>query len=485
MPRLRIGLAASLFLAGASHLAADELVLSDGSTMTGRLVMEGAAAIAFETVVDGRRTTLTIDRGDYTEVRRGELPDDFFEGTVPAREAAGDGDEATTGTGAFAVLPINGAFGTDITPDALSKALSRVARAGIGHVVLAIDATPGYHDPEALRDLIEVMERYHRRLSYHALVTRARGEAAVLALAADSIHLTPGAEFGGVLPEAREDASADELAVILRRAAQKVADLASRRGINPLVARALIDPAETLAVWRDADGTITVGPSLPEGTSQENTLLVEDTADQVVVFTADQLAAAGRTTVASAAELGAVLEIEDWTDAGPTASEVLRQEVERGQASAQRADARLKRDTDRILDRRDVLVADYEHAMAGAEQYDPTGQSYETIRAVNYDGVRYRGNGLGWRHHNDGGSSTYDTNKFTRESRNRRQRDIDITIGFLGEALEAIRSMRSNERRADRLGIERAFSDEELDRVEQDVDVRRRNLAATRNDRGR
>ena len=352
-------------------------------------------------------------------------------------------------------------------------------------MVLEIDTQPGYSDPEALRDLVASLERYSERLNLHALVTDGRGAGAVVALACHTIHLVPGGRIGGVMPEPREDTTA-EFAVILRRAAATVGELAQRHGTNPLIARAMIDPAQSVAVWRDADGATQVGPFLPSDTAEDQVLIREEADDGVLVVDSGQVEAAGRASAADAAALGEVLTVADWADQGDRGSELMAAEARKANAAAERTASRLQRDTDRSLDRRATIFDDYQHAMTMVAQYDPSGHSYETITAVNSNRRQWRRTGgIGIHVDDDNRSSTYDTNRFTRDSRNRRQRDIDITVGFLDQAIQAVTSMASLEKRADRAGVARAYAAEDLERVEQELRVRRQALAQTRNDRGR
>ena len=287
------------------------------------------------------------------------------------------------------------------------------------------------------------------------------------------------------MPSPREGETMDELRVVLRRAARKIGDLAESRGSNALAARAMIDPDETIAVWRNGDNDITVGAILPEGIAESDVVLLDDNRDGVLTVSAEQLTAAGRNTIANPSELGPALEIEDWAEQDDKAAQVLAAAGEKEAASRERAASRLERTTTSILDRRETLVEDFRHSVEMAEQHDPAGQSYSTITAIDRGTRSYRRDGLRWQVDDDDRTTTYDTQRFTRESRERRQRDADITLGFLDQAIQAVRSMKSLERRAERSGIERAYSAEDLDRIEQELTIRRNTVAQTRNDRGR
>ena len=74
--------------------------MTDGSSLTGVVLMEGANGVELDTVVDGRRTILSIGSDDIKAINRGELPEDFFEGTTARRDA----DAEAPANGAYVVL---------------------------------------------------------------------------------------------------------------------------------------------------------------------------------------------------------------------------------------------------------------------------------------------------------------------------------------------------------------------------------------------
>ena len=102
------------------------------------------------------------------------------------------------------------------------------------------------------------------------------GDPLSVALWCDTVHLVPGSRIGGrnrkATEASREMAGEDEALLRAQMAEDAVGDT-GRRGAAADVVRAMLDPAETLAVWKDEGGRLRSGLTAPDGMAEEKILL--------------------------------------------------------------------------------------------------------------------------------------------------------------------------------------------------------------------
>jgi hypothetical protein len=387
----------------------------------------------------------------------------------------------------YEVIEIRGAVGEAIYAEAFHWAFSRAMNRKVGTLVLVIDSdAPGSVD-EA-RAIGKVLHRYREAITIHALIKNCRGPALVLPLMAHSTHFMPGSTLTGLAGDPGD--LGDEEVTMLADLAYRAAGLARARGKSPDLVKALINPGDTVAMWKDSEGVVQVGPVLPDGI-ESNQVLLEDGKETILELSAEQLGQAGLATVASPEALGSVLGLNAWTSVDQGVRKAFDDGVLRIQKKQDETDRRLARDIARVVDRRDAALQVLEHSVERAKEVDPRRGTYATqVGTTNNRNDRdwvVMPTGKGWRPvrtASDYGDDhdTYDTHRFTKDSKREWQLRTDQAL--FSEAQKAANSLTSLEQQAERKGVERHFDDDELKRIKRDLREWQNRLVQERNRSG-
>ena len=147
-------------------------------------------------------------------------------------------------------VPVSGVIELGIAPF-LERSIREAAEAGAAAVILDIE-TPGGRVDAAQRIVKAIAAS---EIPVYALVnTHAWSAGAMIALAADSIYMTPGSSIGAATPVSGAGEKAPEKIVSAMRGEFRA--LAERRGLDPAIAEAMVD--EEIAI----EGVVDAGKLL-------------------------------------------------------------------------------------------------------------------------------------------------------------------------------------------------------------------------------
>jgi len=271
---------------------------------------------------------------------------------------------------AYLDVPIEGDLGTDAVPAGLRHCLKWASQsARIKHVVLRIKSTGG--SPEAGSEMIRILGAKSGRFTFHALVSTAGGPATALALACDTIHVTPTARLGGGV-KGEGEAVDDLISRALGAAAgnKHPAD----------VARALLQAKAPAFAWTGDQGKVQTSGRLPRDVPDEKIVLHHEGA-RPLTLSADQAVKVGlaKGKVKKVEDLGASLGFSRWHSVGDYAVKAMRrmklnreQAVAKAEEEARKREERLAANTEK----REALVTYIQQNMNEAVDNEPDGAAY-------------------------------------------------------------------------------------------------------------
>lgn len=364
---MRTAILVAAILAMAAGAAADEVRLTNGQVVVGRIVRQTSAFVTIETMLNGKRATLTYSRTQIRSVMRGEIPDSFFEApeepspAPPPRPATETEPEATANEGdeevgaapppgpagdavRYMVVPLKGGVGREITARGVRDALRLAKRQRLNAVVFVIETDGGLvADADAIA---RVMDEERGELKYYAVVSKAISAGIWPLSRADRIFFEPGGIAGSAV--AYSASSTGEVAVDAKFNAAIAAGLASAaeaRGQSGHIYRAMVLMEASLYHWRDADGTVRVSASRPPHEVVGPVEMVSPTA--VLALTAKQAAEIGFAVELPSKELSAIgplIGAAKWEAAaaqglGPMLT--AQREIERRQKAKEDAEKRI------------------------------------------------------------------------------------------------------------------------------------------------
>ncbi|MCZ6690556.1 MAG: hypothetical protein O7H41_13240 [Planctomycetota bacterium] len=448
---------------------ADVVVLKDGRRYEGTIVAESTRAVVIYTKFDSVRTAATFKMDDVKSVERKALPDGFF-GEEPADARARGAKAHAAGQTLYLEVPVVGEFGTDVFSGGFRKIFTYARRHGIGHIVFTIDSTGGNLD-EAL-EIYRIFKRYRGSVKLHAVVKNCLGDPLSVALWCDTILLQPGARIGGMnrkVTDVSKKLAGEEEEIIRAQIAEDVVADMRREGAADDVVRAMLDPAQTLAVWKTEAGKFLSDFAAPEGMPKEEVLLSVGEGE-VLQISHDQAKAMGLPTLSGgAADLGKALGLEGWTLESGYGKSMMDRATAAAKKRAAAAAAKFERAVERNVSRRETTDRSISHNLQKAAEWDPSDADYGTY------GSRWGwGWGGGW-----GGVA------FTKASQRRWRNRTDASVHYLKRARRAATSMKKLDAEAVKLGLEPTYEDGVLIQMIDDFKVRMKNLVADRNKRGR
>jgi membrane-bound ClpP family serine protease len=307
MPRLiLVGLILLGALAGLARAQQDTVFLTDGRQYTGRIVDENTVLVEIETKVAGIATRMKIERARISSIVRGHdewQKEDEVE-AVPESEREDPGTKVME-------IPLTGTFGREVLPIGFRKSLEHARRNDVSHVVLRVRSPGGYL--WASQQILDVMEEYRDRMTFHALVEQSISAAIWPTFACESIHIAPGGSIGGAVAfTVSSTGSAEVDAKMNSVLAAKLVAVAEQYGHSGDVIRAMILMEEELWSETVEERVRLTGsrPSSPQGAVE---MIVG--ASEVLSLTTREAVRYGVADAIESPTLAAImtsLVIEDW-----------------------------------------------------------------------------------------------------------------------------------------------------------------------------
>lgn len=177
----------------------------------------------------------------------------------------------------FVEFPFEGQIGEDLPALWIERALKDVAKQPlITEVVLHIDSSGG--SVEAAEKMVEVIDHFRHRFTFHAAVERAKGEAAAIALACDMIHMEKNSRLGARAPS-EVDGSYPPAGYGLRALRPVLERAAERYGLGPVLVWGLVNRHERV----HADPTDSGSPRLSVCPERARAELVSKSGEPLVL----------------------------------------------------------------------------------------------------------------------------------------------------------------------------------------------------------
>lgn len=450
------GLVACLAIATAAR--ADVVTMKDGRVFKGEILKKTDEGVRIDAMVATIRVTLNLAADEIASVQREPVPAGFY---APAPVQARATDAPVDGT-RYLEVPIVGAFGQQVYADGIQAALRYAQRHRIDHIVFVVNSDGGDFDETAA--ISKVLRGQDEALTYHAVIRRCFGDALVVPIFCDTIHMEANASMGGTDQQWADTTNrfdvADELVARAQIAAEVSTYIQQKRGRDGVVVRAMIDPQEQMAAWRGEDGQIEVGSEAPP--DQEPIFVTP--SGQLLGLNATQLRALGVPELQGGVPgLGAALGIDDWESEGAYGSAAMTQAAERIAKRGDMQQAGFDRSVQRNVERREIAARSLESNIRRAAEWDPTNGDYTTYS---------QGYGWGW-----GGGST----RMSKASRQDWKLHTDRCSSALEAAARAANSMRRLDEEAIKLGLDPTFAPGELTETIQDLSAKHSYVIARRN----
>ena len=365
---VRILVIVAAWVVGGAAASADVLVLKDGRSLEGEVVEETGSSVVFRHKVANVATVETFPRFRIAALERRALPEGFFDDRKaapkpedePETDAPGGGEEpaalAVDAVG-YAVVPIEGTVGEEISAHALKRVLEAVEKRRVTHVVFVVDS-PGGYVYEATQ-LLDVLKAHDEGLTYHTFIRGgAISAASVFAAGADHIYVSPDATLGGALAYST-GAGTGAMEVDAKFNSIWASALAARaesKGHSGEAFRAMAEQAAEL--WITSEGAF----SATRPTSGEQI----DGRTTILTLRSSQMQRAGMARpIAGPAEIGPLHGLEGWAEVPRIADRIVQ------------AEARTRQ---RLTDRHAALHRDLELAMEAAVKADPASGRYYVNR---------------------------------------------------------------------------------------------------------
>lgn len=460
---------------------ADVVLMNDGRRYEGTILSKTDEIVSIDAKVEGVRVKLGLRRLDIKSIDEKPVPANFYDKPA-AEQRVSDPKSFKPGQTLYLEVPIIGVIGKQVFADAVSAALAYAKRHGIGHLVFHIDSEGGSID-EA-REIYSALKEYRESIKYHAIVGKCRGEALAVAVWCRPNLILPGGKFEGLPYKVEDSASgkiegssaktegptsgkeSEEEEILRSQMAQRiVADTGASGPIASLI-RALVNPGEELAAWKDDEGKIAFDAKPPAGIPRER-LIFSVARGEVLSLTREQGLALGMPDFkGGAADLGKLLKLPDWaaeSNYGTRTMTRVAAEKER-KAAAKEAAHELK--LKQVVTRRDAVEKFIQESLRQAAEWDPEKGSYSNYEEK-YDW------GWGWK----GG---WTSNKWTPESQRQWTSRTDACRFYLRETAKGLKSMKRLDAEAVKAGLDPLYKPGEIDTMIRDLDVRYRNLGQSR-----
>lgn len=445
--------------------AADVVTLKDGRKYEGKIISEDGERVRIDTLIGRARTGLGFPVADVESIEKAPLPAGFFE-PPPAAERVSDPTAFKPGQPLYLEVPVIGDIGKDVHADAVSDVLRYAKRHRIDHIVFNIDSADG--DPDEAVALYDVLKAQKGKLRMHVIARRCIGPALVIPVWASSLNILPGATLGILPPETR--ATDEEMEMSRAQLAYKVVSESERKGLGAEILRTMVDPDNTLCVWKDAEGTLAFDAVCPDGVPEES-VIVQVGAGETLELTAELAKALGlKEFKGGPQDLGEHLGIEGWAAESDYGVKTVAKVAAEKQKAAKAKQASLDGKISKNLTRRQTTEDYISHCLKEAASWDPTKGSYQTYSS-HYNW------GWGW-------SSPSAENQYTIESQKKWKSRTDACMYYIQCAAKGLAQMKTLEADASKLGLEAIYKPGEIDTMIKDLNVKYKLLGANRGKTG-
>jgi hypothetical protein len=370
--------------------------------------------------------------------------------------SGGEAPSAKPPTTRYLEVPVIGRIGAQVRPEGIEKALTYAGAHAIPHVVFYVDSQGG--DALAARSIHLLLEKHGRGLTYTAVVRDAVGVAMVFPVWCRDIFVMPGASMGGVhlnLDPARFGPGVTS-GIILAAVALNAGAVAERHGHPADLIRAMVDPAETVAVWRDESGKWEYAQSLPPEVDRTHVELL-DGPRSTLTLSAEQAVSLGLARLFDSPidRLGKELGLPGWVSAGDAGKDAMAG-IEPPNTTKALAKAKHPQWLiDQNVRLREATKEAVEKYMNLANKWDPKLGTYSTIKEGDW-----------WGHWQ------YDTGRMTSKAKKEWRERTDTTIQALLHARQGIQEMIDLDRQAKGLDIESTYDDGKLQAYLKDVEAK-------------
>ncbi len=366
---------------------------------------------------------------------------------------------AQTQENPYLEIPLEGRYGERITAQGLEAALQAGLCPGVKHVVFTIDSQGG--DQIAARDIYNLLAKYDKVFTFHAIVRDATGVAVAPLVWCETILVRPGARIGGVniAVDGGRYPGVDP-GVVLANLADNAALEAKRHGHSAELIRAMIDPSQAVNAWRDKAGRVQISRWVPNGIHTDEFIVMH--VPGTLLMLTDRQAVELRLARAyegDAAGLGRELGFPGWGSAGDAGREAMTSGTLVERANAAPGD-RQRFLIDQNLRRRTAARTSIERFLKLAEGWDPKLGTYATIRESH----------PWWAPWWDG--CEFDSGRLTAASRRMWMERTDLAVAALSRARGGVLEMKRLEKEALTLGQKPLYAEGKLEEMRRNMELR-------------
>ena len=434
-------------------LRADVIEMYDGRRFEGKIFEETSTVVRIDAMVRGVRVQLGLPRREISRMEKLPLPEGFFEATAKADTRLSKPGAFPADANLYVEVPIVGNFGVQVIPAGVRKCLSYAAANKIPHVVFVVDSQGGERD--AAKQIYDLLARYSNRLRYHAVVRDSLGVAMAVTIWCENVFVLPGANLGGIYQGGGPE-EGNGNGVLLSQTAHEIGQEAEKHGWPAPLVRAMVDPAESVYAWRDDSGKVMTAARMPSSVPRDN-ITVHDRPESVLTLTRAQAVDLGlaRAFSGSVDTLGAELKLAKWTRESDYGQKTMLAEARQEYNRMRRAADRKEKEIARLIERRETTKKYIERNLTLAHEWDPDQSATATYDRYKDRGEKYWGGPI---------ESTI--------TRPRWRELTDYTIAALTAAYKGVQSMKKLEDQARDFGIEPLYQEGELEKLEDDIEVK-------------
>jgi hypothetical protein len=454
---------------------ATEITTTDGRRLTGEVRISDEEVVVLDTMLNGVRATVRLQRDGIKSIKEGPVPVGFF-GPPAADARRSKLEDFGRDDTLYLEVPLRGRMGVDVFAKALQRVLTYATRHRIEHLVLRVDLR-GFSGSRETRKVFDLLDRYRDEVQLHALVEQGLGDAIAVLLNCHTLHLMPDARIGGATLPLAKDEDPNEFEVRRWSLAREVGKVAAARGRSAPVLQAMIAPEIEVSVYLDGTGQRQIVSGPPPSDLAEGRLVVHDGPDSVLVFEPAALEALGLRSLESdgaVASLGASLGFESWKAESDYATQQMTKVAQAEQKASRNKQAKFERDCEKVISRRNEVQEEIRHNVLEAGRWDPSEADYSTYVRPGY-----------WDWGGNWGTPPTDTGQLTKDSREKWQERTRNSMRYLKRAEKAIKAMGGLERKAQALGLEPLYKEGELERMSKDLKLKYESLYANRNKKER
>ena len=182
-------------------------------------------------------------------------------------------------------------------------------------------------------------------------------------------------------------------------------------------------------------------------------------------------------------KLAEVAGIDGWHKVSDYGMKTMSETADLHQRRVARDDAKLARKIERNQQRRNETKTELDNWLDQLKNWSPASGKYATERRNYHGGWNWNRNGHRRRHYDGGGS--YNSHRFTKDSRDAWKDRTVISAQYVQRAINSCHAMKKLEKEAEKLGLEPMYGPGELDAMEVDLKTYYQNLVNQYDRRGR